>query len=106
MTTGSCLQPTLDGGVLMMIEVQPGAHRDRLLGVNQWRSRLGVAVQAQAQKGLANKAVITYLCEVFSQPTSSCSIVNGHTSRSKTVRFENLEHAELLNTLNRMLEGQ
>ena len=106
MTTGSCLQPTLDGGVLMMIEVQPGAHLDRLLGVNQWRSRLGVAVQAQAQKGQANQAVISYLCEVLSQPKSSCSIVNGHTSRSKTVRFENIEHAELLGTLTRMLEEQ
>lgn len=106
MTNGSCLQPTLDGGVLMMIEVQPGADRNRLMGVNQWRSRLGVAVKAQALKGQANQAVVGYLCEVFSQPKSSCSIVNGHTSRSKTVRFENLDHAEVLNALNRMLEGQ
>ena len=41
----------------MAIEVQPGAQTDRLIGVNPWRSRLGVAVRAQAQKGQANEAL-------------------------------------------------
>jgi uncharacterized protein (TIGR00251 family) len=106
MSNHSCLQPTLDGGVLLSIEVQPGSQSERLLGVNQWRSRLGVSVRAQAQKGQANRAVIAYLCEVFSMPKAGCSIVNGHTSRSKTLRFDNTNCARILEGIKRAMEDQ
>ena len=106
MSNHSCLPPTLDGGVLLSIEVQPGSQRERLLGVNQWRSRLGVSVRAQAEKGQANKAVIAYLCDVLAMPKAGCSIVNGHTSRSKTVRFENTNCAQLIEAMEHAMEEQ
>ena len=106
MSNHSCLQPTLDGGVLLSIEVQPGSQRERLLGVNQWRSRLGVSVRARAEKGQANKAVIAYLCDVLAMPKAGCSIVNGHTSRSKTVRFENTNCAQLIEAMEHAMEEQ
>tara|TARA_B100000767_G_scaffold131026_1_gene124355 strand:+ start:2198 stop:2518 length:321 start_codon:yes stop_codon:yes gene_type:complete len=106
MSNPSCLQPTLDGGVLLSVEVHPGSQNERLLGVNQWRSRLGVSVRAQAQKGQANRAVIAYLCDVFSMPKAGCSIVNGHTSRSKTVRFDNTNCAQLIEAMERAMEEQ
>ena len=88
----------------MAIEVQPGAQTDRLIGVNPWRLRLGVAVRAQAQKGQANEAVLRLLSETLGMPRQACSIMNGHTSRSKTVRFEGVDPDALLALLEGVLE--
>jgi uncharacterized protein YggU (UPF0235/DUF167 family) len=50
--------------------------------------------------------VIAYLCDVFSMPKAGCSIVNGHTSRSKTVRFDNTNCAQLIEAMERAMEEQ
>lgn len=103
MTLATCLQTTLDEGVLLAIEVQPGAQNSRIGGVNEWRGRLSVAVQAQAQKGQANAAVLDLLSSALQVARINCSIVNGHTSKSKTVRFDNIEEATLLRALTDLL---
>jgi uncharacterized protein (TIGR00251 family) len=95
----SCLQTTFQEGILLAIEVQPGSHRDGLGQVNQWRSRLSISVRARPEKGMANKAVLQLLSQSLQRPPSTLSIVSGHTSRIKTVRFENIDEAGLLEAL-------
>ena len=81
------------------MEAQPGAHHNRIGEVNAWRSRLNVAVRAQAQKGMANKAILECLSASLNIPRSSLSIVSGHTSKKKTVKFENISEKTLLEAL-------
>ena len=105
MTLATCLQTTFDQGVLLAVEVQPGAHDNRIGQVNEWRARLAISVRAQAQKGQANAAVLELLSDALNIAKTDCSIVNGHTSRSKTVRFDNMKEKTLIEALTSLMEG-
>jgi uncharacterized protein (TIGR00251 family) len=39
-----------ESGVLIAIEVQPGARHEGLVGFNEWRQRLQIAVRAPPQE--------------------------------------------------------
>ena len=96
MSLASCIQTTFQEGVLLSIEVHPAASHTGIGAVNRWRSRLSVYVQANAEKGLANRAVVDCLSDVLELQKTSISIVAGHASRKKTVRFENISEGQLL----------
>jgi len=91
---------------MLEVEVQPGSKRQGILGINQWRGRLSVAVRAEAQKGKANNAVLHVLSTVLKIPKQSLRIVSGVTSRSKKVRIENLSRNELNHLLEPYLEEE
>lgn len=84
------LQATLDGAVLLALLVQPGAAQASLVGVDPWRSRLVIRLKARAQAGQANRALCAQLAAWLACPTTSISIVEGHTSRQKRVRVEGM----------------
>lgn len=96
MGLSACIQTTLDGMVLLEIEVQPGSSRQGIVGFNQWRSKLQVAVKAEAQQGKANIAV----CNVISTLLKAeVKVVSGHTSRQKKVSIEGLKTSEIIQRL-------
>ena len=96
MGLSACIQTTLDGMVLLEIEVQPGSSRQGIVGFNQWRSKLQVAVKAEAQQGKANIAV----CKVISTLLKAeVKVVSGHTSRQKKVSTEGLKTSEIIQRL-------
>ena len=96
MGLSACIQTTLDGMVLLEIEVHPGSSRQGIVGFNQWRSKLQVAVKAEAQQGKANIAV----CNVFSTLLKAeVKVVSGHTSRQKKVSIEGLKPSEIIQRL-------
>ncbi len=84
------LQATLDGAVLLALLVQPGAAQASLVGVDPWRSRLVIRLKARAQAGQANRALCAQLAAWLACPSTSISIVEGHTSRQKRVRVEGM----------------
>ena len=98
----SCIQKTLDGTVILDIEIQPASSRQGIVGFNGWRGKLQVAVKAEAQRGKANHAVCNVLGKIFS---SSVSIVSGHTSRSKKVSISELSAEEIISILEGFLES-
>jgi len=98
----TCLQTTLEGAVLIEIEVQPGASRQGIIGFNEWRGRIQVAVKAEAQKGKANHAVCNVLTKIFSVPVT---VVSGHTTRQKKVSIEGLTSVEIVEILEGLLES-
>ena len=102
----SCVQSTLDGAVMLEVEVQPGSKRQGILGINQWRGRLSVAVRAEAQKGKANNAALHVLSTALKIPKQNLRIVSGVTSRSKKIRIENLSRNELNLLLEPYLEEE
>jgi|TARA_B110000881_G_scaffold140836_1_gene124184 uncharacterized protein (TIGR00251 family) len=106
MAISSCVQSTLDGAVMLEVEVQPGAKRQGIVGFNEWRGRLTVAVRAEAQKGKANNAVLHVLSTSLNIPKTQLRIVGGTTSRSKKVRIENISADLLIQLLGPHLEEE
>ena len=106
MAISSCVQSTLDGAVMLEIEVQPGAKRQGIVGLNSWRGRLTVAVRAEAQKGKANHAVLHVLSTSLNLPKHQFEIVSGTASRSKKVRIENVSSEVLAGLLEPYLEEE
>ena len=93
------------GMVRLDIEVQPGAKREGITGLNEWRNRLQVAVRALPQDGEANDAVLDLLSENLDIPVSSLELTNGHTSRRKTVSITGIGLEEIHHRLTEILEG-
>lgn len=102
MSVSACVQTTLDGEVLIEIEVQPGSSRQGVVGFNQWRGKLQVAVKAEAQKGKANNAVCSVLSTIFQKQVE---VVSGHTSRQKKVSISDLDANEIIAVLEGLLES-
>ena len=100
MGLSACIQTTLDGMVLLEIDVQPGSSRQGIVGFNQWRGRLQVAVKAEAQQGKANIAV----CKVISTLLKAeVKVISGHTSRQKKVSIEGLKTPEIIQRLEELI---
>lgn len=106
MAITSCVQSTFDGAVMLEVEVQPSAKRQGIVGFNEWRGRLTVAVRAEAQKGKANNAVLHVLSTSLNIPKSQLRIVGGMTSRSKKIRIENVSSDVLIKLLEPHLEEE
>ena len=104
MKISSCIQATLDGGILLDIEVQPASKRIGITGFNNWRGRLSISVTAEAQQGKANEAVKHILSKIFEVDKASVEIVNGHTSRMKRIRIENINSNEIIDLIKHALE--
>ncbi|MAH91390.1 MAG: YggU family protein [Euryarchaeota archaeon] len=98
----ACVQTTLEGTVLVEIEVQPGSSRQGVIGFNEWRGKLQVAVKAEAQKGKANHAVCNVLSTIFSKQVT---VVSGHTTRQKKVSIEGLTANQIISKLEGLVES-
>jgi len=106
MAVSSCVQSTLDGAVMLEVEVQPGAKRQGIIGFNEWRGRLTVTVRAEAQKGKANNAVLHVLSTSLQIPRNQLKIVSGISSPSKKVRIEKVSADALVQLLEPYLEEE
>ena len=84
-----------EDGVILSVSVQPSAKRSGIEGIDIWRGCLQVAVRAQPQKGVANKAVCELLSQAFDIPLVSVTVIAGHRSRQKSVRFREVTIASI-----------
>ena len=84
-------------GVVLGVQVSPGASRSRILGEHD--GRLKVAVSAAPQRGKANQAVLKLLAKTLKVKKAQLSIVGGETSHHKTVQVQGLTEGELLDSL-------
>ena len=73
-----------DGSILLRIHVQPRAAQNQVAGLQGEALKLRLC--APPVDGKANKAVLAYLAELLSLPTSALSLKSGQQSRQKTVR--------------------
>lgn len=99
MSMEGAMQATLDGAVIMALQVQPGAARASLAGCDAWRNRIVVRLTARAQAGQANRALCAQLAAWLGCATSAITILDGHTSRQKRVRVEGMSVASVLERL-------
>ena len=98
----SCIQTTLDGTIIIDIEVQPGSSRQGVVGYNEWRGKLQIAVKAEAQKGKANHAVCNVLEKIFS---AEATVISGQTSRSKKINIHGLSSQQIIAILEGLVES-
>ncbi len=77
---------TEENAVLLPVKIVPGASRTRYLG--EWDGRARIAVAAPPEKGKANKALVTFLADLFALRKSDVTVIAGHTSSRKTIRIE------------------
>ncbi|WP_054841071.1 DUF167 family protein [Thermococcus peptonophilus] len=77
---GKFIKETKDGGVLLLIYVQPKAKKNAVEEVDEWRGRLKVRIAAPPVEGKANKEVVKFFSKLLG---GEVSIVRGETSREK-----------------------
>lgn len=65
------------------VRAQPGAKREKILGA--WNGSLRVAVQAPAQEGRANEALLRFLAKSLGLRPAQLRLLGGEKSREKRV---------------------
>ena len=96
-----CLQVAADGGLLLRLHVQPRAAHNQVAGLQG--EALKLRLTSPPVDGKANKAVIATLARLLELPKSSLTLRSGLQSRSKTVRIENADEAQLRARLQTLL---
>jgi uncharacterized protein YggU (UPF0235/DUF167 family) len=77
----------------LSVRLTPGAQRDEISG---WQDgALLVRVRARPVQGAANQALLRLLAQRLSLAPSALAITHGATSRSKRVRVQGLDAAEM-----------
>lgn len=88
-----CLQVTADGGLLLRLHVQPRAAHNQVAGLQG--EALKLRLTSPPVDGKANKAVIATLARLLELPKSCLTLRSGLQSRTKTVRIENADEAQV-----------
>ena len=83
------------GGVLVDVDVRPGASETRITGFNVWRHSVTVDVAAPPEKGAANRALVAFFRGIGGDGCTA-EVVHGATSRHKTVRVGGVTRDALL----------
>lgn len=87
-------------GVLIDARILPNSSCTEIVG--EYAKRLKIRIQQPALDGKANKALCRFLAEEFNVPRSTVSVVQGDTSKLKTIllKEQSLNHvAQLLSTI-------
>ena len=98
-----CLQLTADGSLLLRLHVQPRAAHNQVAGLQG--EALKLRLTSPPVDGKANKAVLATLARLLELPKSCLSLRSGLQSRSKTVRIENADEAQLRARLQTLLDA-
>ena len=96
-----CLQVTADGGLLLRLHVQPRAAHNQVAGLQG--EALKLRLTSPPVDGKANKAVLATLARLLELPKSCLTLRSGLQSRTKTVRIENADEAQLRARLQTLL---
>jgi uncharacterized protein len=76
----------VEGGVELLVLVQPRASRTKVVGEHD--GRLKIALAAPPVDGEANDALVTFLSETLSVRRTAVELVDGATGRRKRLRIE------------------
>ena len=73
---------------LLLIYLQPGAHKDEIIGQYGDPPRLKIKISAPPIDGAANKALINFLAKTLKLSKSNIEIIRGHTSKNKDLLID------------------
>lgn len=84
-------------GCLLDLKAQPGSRKAEIRGVHG--GALKVCVTEVAEKGKANKAILSLLRKAWRLKSSQLEIISGHTSSHKRLLIRNLSPQAMLQLL-------
>lgn len=77
-----------DDGFVLPVKVVPGSSRQRIAG--PYADGIKITVQAAAEGGAANRAVLSVLADALRITPANLRIIRGHTSQRKEVMIRGL----------------
>lgn len=80
-------------GCVLSVRAQPGARKNGVVGTHN--GALKVAVNAPADKGRANDALVEVIAEAFGLKRAQIELIVGQTSRGKKFLIRGTQRAEL-----------
>ena len=80
------------------IYVIPNSKKFAIKGFDEWRSAWLVSVKEKAEKGKANKELISELSRLFSKEVR---VIAGKHSREKVIEIADLDENEVIRILNK-----
>ncbi len=87
-------------GVVIDLEISPGAKETGVHGYNPWRKRIEVKLSERAQKGKANAELISFLSVLFNVNSRNVQIITGLTNSKKSVKIINAKADDIFKILN------
>lgn len=75
-----------DKGTLLFLYIQPGASRTQFSGLHD--GRLKIKIKAPPRDGEANECLLEYLAEFLKISKSKLHLIQGESSRQKTILVE------------------
>ncbi|XRO74768.1 DUF167 domain-containing protein [Methanocaldococcus sp. 28A] len=86
-------------GVLIDIDVQAGAKKNEITGINEWRKRLAIKIKAPATEGKANKEIIKFFKDIFKKDVE---IVTGKLNPQKTILIKGIKKDDVVEILKKL----
>ncbi|KCZ73461.1 TIGR00251 family protein [Candidatus Methanoperedens nitroreducens] len=86
-------------GVILDLEISPGAKETDVSGYNPWRKRIEIRLSERAEKGRANDQLISFLSGLLNVSSRNIQIVAGLTSSRKSVKIIGVRAQEILKVL-------
>lgn len=86
-------------GVILDLEISPGAKETRVHGYNPWRRRIEIKLSERAEKGRANAELISFLSGLFNVNSRNVRIITGLTNSKKSVKITGVNAADILKGL-------
>ncbi len=86
-------------GVILDLEISPGAKETAVHGYNPWRKRIEVRLSERAQKGKANEQLISFISDLFNVNSRDVRIITGSTNSKKSVLIAGAQVPDILKLL-------
>lgn len=86
-------------GVILDLEISPGAKETRVHGYNTWRRRIEIKLSERAEKGRANAELISFLSGLFKVNSRNVQIIMGLTNSKKSVKITGVNASDILKVL-------
>ena len=86
-------------GVVLDLEISPGAKETAVHGYNPWRKRIEVRLSERAQKGKANEQLISFMSDLFNVNSGDVRIITGSTNSKKSVLIAGAQMPDILKLL-------
>ena len=86
-------------GVILDLDISPGAKATCIHGYNPWRKRIEVRLSERAQKGKANEQLISFLSDLFHVNSRDVRIITGSTNSKKSLLIAGAQMPDILKIL-------
>ena len=86
-------------GVVLDLDISPGAKATCIHGYNPWRKRIEVRLSKRAHKGKANEQLISFLSDLFHVNSREVRIITGSTNSKKSLLIAGGQMPDILKIL-------